>query len=115
MIAKLIAHARTRPEAIRRLDAALAAYVILGVTTNIAFLRDVLAQPDFLRGETTTRLIERVFANWQPRRAPLPDSALIAAALSLLLQSDAPAAHAASAASDPFSPWARPDNFRVGA
>jgi acetyl-CoA carboxylase biotin carboxylase subunit len=115
MIAKLIAHARTRPEAIRRLDAALAAYVILGVTTNIAFLRDVLAHPDFLRGETTTRLIERAFADWQPRRAPLPDSVLIAAALSLLLQGGAPAAHAAHAESDPFSPWARPDNFRVGA
>ncbi len=115
MIAKLIVHARTRPEAIRRLDAALAAYVILGVTTNIAFLRDVLAHPDFLRGETTTRLVERAFADWQPRCAPLPDSALIAAALSLLLQSGAPAAHAARVESDPFSPWARLDGFRVGA
>ncbi len=115
MIAKLIAHARTRPEAIRRLDAALAAYVILGVTTNIPFLRDVLAQPDFQRGETTTTLIERAFAAWQPPNPPLPDSALIAAALSQLLQSGAPALNAAPAESDPFSPWARPDAFRVGA
>jgi acetyl-CoA carboxylase biotin carboxylase subunit len=115
MIAKLIAHARTRPEAIRRLDAALAAYVILGVTTNIAFLRDVLAHPDFVNGETTTRLIERAFADWRPPSAALPEAALIAAALSLLLQSDAPSASASSAESDPFSPWARPDSFRIGA
>lgn len=115
MIAKLIAHARTRDEAIRRLEAALSAYTILGVTTNIAFLRDVLAQPEFVIGNTTTHLIERVFAEWQPPFAPLPDSALIAAALSALLQSGAPAIGAAPAASDPFSPWAYPDNFRVGA
>ncbi len=115
MIAKLIAHARTRDEAIRRLDAALSAYTILGVTTNIAFLRAVLAHPEFVIGNTTTHLVEQVFADWQPPFAPLPDSALIAAALSALLQSSAPALGAAAAASDPFSPWAYPDNFRVGA
>ncbi|MFQ3536150.1 MAG: acetyl-CoA carboxylase biotin carboxylase subunit [Aggregatilineales bacterium] len=115
MIAKLIAHARTRPEAIRRLDTALADYVILGVTTNIAFLRDVLAHPDFQAGQTTTTLIERAFAAWQPSNPPLPDTVLIAAALSQLAQSGSVAPSTTPPASDPFSPWARPDNFRIGA
>src|SRR6185503_9607748 len=38
MIAKVIAHGETRPDAIQKLDAALADYVLDGVTTNIPFL-----------------------------------------------------------------------------
>jgi propionyl-CoA carboxylase alpha chain len=58
MIAKVCAHALTRPEAIRRERAALRQTVLLGATTNTAFLERVLAQPAFERGDTHTGFID---------------------------------------------------------
>jgi propionyl-CoA carboxylase alpha chain len=58
MIAKVCAHAPTRAEAIERERAALRATVLLGATTNTAFLERVLAQPEFARGETHTGFID---------------------------------------------------------
>ena len=59
MLAKVIAWGPDRPAALRRLDAALAATTVLGVTTNIAFLRALLADPDVLAGRLDTGLVER--------------------------------------------------------
>jgi acyl-CoA carboxylase subunit alpha len=59
MIAKLIAHALTRGEAVRRLATALERLVAPGVVTNRDFLVNVLRHPAFLAGETTTDFIER--------------------------------------------------------
>ena len=58
MIAKVCAHAATRDDAIRRERAALRETVLLGATTNTAFLERVLAQPEFERGETHTGFID---------------------------------------------------------
>ncbi|WP_407643564.1 acetyl/propionyl/methylcrotonyl-CoA carboxylase subunit alpha [Agromyces kandeliae] len=60
MIAKVIAHGSDRAEALDRLDAALAATVLLGVETNIAFLRTLLAHPDVRAGHLDTGLIDRL-------------------------------------------------------
>jgi urea carboxylase len=57
LLAKLIAHAPTRAEAIAQLDAALAVTQIYGVETNRDYLRAVLAQPGFRDGAYTTRLL----------------------------------------------------------
>jgi acetyl/propionyl-CoA carboxylase alpha subunit len=46
------------------MDAALRNTIILGVTTNARFLRDVLVHPAFQRGAVTTDFIEREFATW---------------------------------------------------
>jgi len=59
MLAKLIAAAPTRAEAVRKLDYALSQLVLLGVRHNAAFLRRVLADPEFAAGEFDTGLIER--------------------------------------------------------
>jgi acetyl-CoA/propionyl-CoA carboxylase biotin carboxyl carrier protein len=59
MIAKVIAHGATRDEAIERLQGALARTTLLGVTTNRAFLRALLAEPAVLAGELDTGLIDR--------------------------------------------------------
>src|SRR5690606_22820128 len=58
MIAKVIAHAPTRAEALAKLDSALASTVVLGVETNVAFLRDLCADPRVQTGEMDTGLIE---------------------------------------------------------
>ena len=46
MLAKVIAHAADRPAALTALDRALAETAVLGVTTNVDFLRFLLADPD---------------------------------------------------------------------
>ncbi|MFN8417787.1 MAG: hypothetical protein U0528_00835 [Anaerolineae bacterium] len=55
MIAKLIVQGQDRREAIRRMEQALAQFVIMGLTTNIHFLGDVLRHPVFSEGRMTTR------------------------------------------------------------
>ena len=100
MIAKLIVLGEDRRRRHRHAwQWALRHYVVLGeVTTNIPFLRAVLAHPTFAAGEQTTAFVEEEFAAWQPPAGPPPDAALIAAALGELL---APASLAAQGAALP--------------
>jgi propionyl-CoA carboxylase alpha chain len=57
MIAKLIVHGVDRADAIRRMRAALNAFVIRGISSNIAFQSALLAQPKFAAGEFNTGFI----------------------------------------------------------
>ena len=57
LLAKLIAHGPTREDALDRLEAALAETVVEGVTTNLPFLRWLVAHPDVRAGETTTAFL----------------------------------------------------------
>ncbi|RYZ06564.1 MAG: acetyl-CoA carboxylase biotin carboxylase subunit, partial [Comamonadaceae bacterium] len=59
MIAKLIVHGATREEALARLDAALAQTRIVGLATNVQFLRHVLRTDSFANAKLDTALIER--------------------------------------------------------
>jgi len=61
MLGKLIVFDRTREACIERLGAALDDYVIGGVTTNIPFLRWLVNDDAFARGETTTAFIDERF------------------------------------------------------
>ena len=97
MLAKVIAHGPDRAEALRRLDTALARTVLLGVPTNIAFLRSLLADPAVVAGELDTGLVERHVPAPPPR-----DQALAAAAL---LLHDRPVGP---------DPWDVPDGWRIG-
>ncbi|HSS66178.1 MAG TPA: biotin carboxylase N-terminal domain-containing protein, partial [Gammaproteobacteria bacterium] len=57
MIAKLIAHGRDRPEAVRRLGLALKNYEILGVTTNIAYLSRIVSHPSYTAAQIDTGFV----------------------------------------------------------
>lgn len=57
MIAKLISSAATRELAIARLDLALRDSFVAGITTNIQFLRKVLADEAFKQGKITTNYV----------------------------------------------------------
>ncbi|GAA0647151.1 acetyl-CoA carboxylase biotin carboxylase subunit [Streptomyces thermocarboxydovorans] len=59
MLAKVIAHGPDRATALRRLRAALAETVTLGVQTNAGFLRRLLAHPAVVSGDMDTGLVER--------------------------------------------------------
>ncbi|MGW7378461.1 acetyl/propionyl/methylcrotonyl-CoA carboxylase subunit alpha [Streptomyces sp. NPDC054794] len=60
MLSKVIAYGPDRDTALRRLRAALAETVTLGVQTNAGFLRRLLAHPAVVAGELDTGLVERV-------------------------------------------------------
>ena len=59
MVAKLIVRGDTRDQALARLDAALAQTHIVGLTTNLQFLRYVLQSPSFAQANLDTGLIPR--------------------------------------------------------
>ncbi len=59
MLAKVIAHGRTRADAARRLARALEAAEIHGVATNRDLLAAILREPDFLAGATDTGYLTR--------------------------------------------------------
>lgn len=81
MLAKVIVHAQTRALAIRKLEAALLDFHVLGVKTNIPYILDVIRHPDFETGKFDTAWLGREFGEWTLREE-VPDelNAIIAAA-----------------------------------
>jgi acetyl-CoA carboxylase biotin carboxylase subunit len=59
MIAKLIVHAETREAAIVRMRRALDEFIIEGVKTTIPMHKKILADPDFQKGDISTKFMER--------------------------------------------------------
>jgi acetyl-CoA/propionyl-CoA carboxylase biotin carboxyl carrier protein len=104
MLAKVIAHGPDRGTALRRLDGALAQTAVLGVTTNVGFLRALLSHPDVAAGRLDTGLVERMVS--ESPVAATPGDVLAAAALAHLLLLEP--------AGSRCSPWDIPDGWRVG-
>jgi len=104
MIAKLIVWGADREQALARLDAALADTHIVGLHTNVAFLRRVVKSPSFATADLDTALIEREKAVlFKQPGLPLP---LVAAGV---------VAHALAqeTAAEDADPWSRRDGFRL--
>ncbi|MFD4025689.1 biotin carboxylase N-terminal domain-containing protein [Streptomyces sp. NPDC058576] len=70
MLSKVIAYGPDRATALRKLRAALADTVILGVPTNAGFLRRLLAHPDVVAGSLDTGLVEREAEGLVPDGVP---------------------------------------------
>lgn len=70
MLAKVIAHGADRLQALARLDAALADTAVLGVTTNVAYLRRLLSHAGVQGGEVDTGLVERDLATLSGQVVP---------------------------------------------
>ncbi|MEU8203555.1 biotin carboxylase N-terminal domain-containing protein [Streptosporangium sp. NPDC049046] len=105
MLSKVIAWGKDRTAALRRLDGALAATAVLGVPTNIAFLRALVGHPAVLAGDLDTGLVERHLDELVSRE-DVPADVLAAAAL-VLHREHAPAG-------TPADPWDVPDGWRLG-
>ena len=69
MIGKLVVRGESRAEAIERMAAALAGFVVEGVKTTIPFHRGALGHPDFRQARITTRWVEGEFLGTWPRAA----------------------------------------------
>ena len=59
MVAKLIVHGDTREQALARLDEALSQTRIVGLTTNVQFLRHMIRTDSFATAKLDTALIQR--------------------------------------------------------
>ena len=101
MLAKVIAHGPDRGAALRGLDRALAGTAVLGVRTNIDFLRFVLSDGDVVAGRLDTGLLEQL--DYRP--ADPGDDDLIAAAAHLWLR---------RWPSAPADLWQVPSGWRIG-
>jgi len=60
LLAKLITHGSDRAEALARMRSALEEFIVTGIHTNIQFLSDVMAHPDFIGGHINTRWLENL-------------------------------------------------------
>src|SRR6202008_2451976 len=112
MIAKLIVRASDRSRAVARLRQALAEVEIAGVTTNVAFLRRVVASRALASAELDPGLIERNRKELMQQHA-LSNELLAAAAFAELDEEERGAREHAGASADPHSPWHRVDGWRL--
>ena len=103
MLMKVIVHGADRAEALDRLDRALANTVVAGVGVNVDFCRYLLSVPEVASGDLDTGLLDRVAGDYAD--FPVPDEALVAAAMAWL---------ASRWPEGPASPWAVPDAWRSG-
>jgi len=106
MLSKVIAHGTDRDEALAKLDAALAQTMVLGVQTNIEFLRFLLADERVRAGDLDTGLLDERVADFAP--LPAPDDVLAAGGLYRQWALSLRGLQAAG------NPWAVPTGFRVG-
>ncbi|WP_280482546.1 acetyl/propionyl/methylcrotonyl-CoA carboxylase subunit alpha [Nocardia cyriacigeorgica] len=103
MLSKVIAHGPDRTSALAALDRALGETVVLGVTTNIEFLRFLLEDADVVAGRLDTALLDRRAVDFTP--APVPDDAFGAAAVYHWLR---------RWPTEPGDPWDQPTGWRIG-
>jgi len=104
MIAKLIVWGRDREQALARLDNALAGTHIVGVHTNVAFLRRIVRSASFASADLDTGLIERERAVLFDA-PPLPLEVAAAGVVALAL--------ATERALQSADPWSRRDGWRL--
>ncbi|HYD77825.1 acetyl/propionyl/methylcrotonyl-CoA carboxylase subunit alpha [Ramlibacter sp.] len=104
MIAKLIVHGDTREQALARLDEALSRTRIVGLSTNVQFLRQVARSRSFSQADLDTALIPREAAALFGQE-PVGFAIAAAAAVASALQRER-----AEEGSDPFS---RRDGWRA--
>ncbi|MEV2220618.1 biotin carboxylase N-terminal domain-containing protein [Nocardia vinacea] len=103
MLSKVIVHAADRQTALAKLDRALSDTVLLGVTSNIEFLRFLLADQDVAAGKLDTGLLDRRVGDFRP--AAVGDDEFIAAAAYHWVR---------RWPVGPSDPWDIPSGWRIG-
>jgi 3-methylcrotonyl-CoA carboxylase alpha subunit len=107
MIAKLIVWGADRTQALARLSQALAEFQIVGLATNIAFLKRLVEGEAFATADLDTGLIDRHGAALFPAPAAAPLGALALAALALSSGENV------RGSTNPADPWAQARGWRM--
>jgi acetyl/propionyl-CoA carboxylase alpha subunit len=113
MLAKLVTYSENRDECINKMIWALSRYVVLGVTTNVPFLKKVLEHEEFKKGNITTHFIENYFKDWTVKKRGLPLDAIISLAVYDSMHSKTEEI-VRYKEEDPHSPWKHVGRWRVG-
>ncbi|MBT8341338.1 MAG: ATP-grasp domain-containing protein [Desulfatitalea sp.] len=113
MLAKLIAWSSTRSGALRRLKAALRETQVAGISTNKAFLAELVTHPELEKGAPHTRFVDQHLADLLPEPGPVPPLILSIVTLAVLLEKKKQAVETAGRSEDPYSPWAISDGWRL--
>ena len=113
MLSKLAVYAENREEAIQKMIWALSHYAVLGVTTNIPFLKKVLEHHEFMNGNITTHFIDNYFKDWTVAKQGLSLEAIISLAVYDAMHSRKQETVRYKEA-DPHSPWKYVGRWRVG-
>jgi len=106
MLAKVIASAATRDQAIERLQTALREYPILGIRTNVAFLLAILEHAQFRAGDVDTAFLDR-------EGASLAECAGVNDEVPPFVREIAESPHATTGAADRHSRPAQPDPWHT--
>jgi 3-methylcrotonyl-CoA carboxylase alpha subunit len=112
MIAKIIAHAPTRGEALDRLAAALERTIVAGPRTNLGLLAALCRAGEFREGRFDTEFIDRHLAQVLAARPPR-DLAAAAAGVARLVAREAQRLAMRRDPEAPVSPWDADDAFQL--
>ncbi|AMR78266.1 acetyl/propionyl/methylcrotonyl-CoA carboxylase subunit alpha [Cupriavidus nantongensis] len=110
MIAKLIVWGKDRDEALARMRQALAAYHVVGLSTNVAFLQRLVKSEAFRTADLDTGLIERNEAVLFPPPAPVGMEVIALAVAALLARENQ---QRRVDAADQHSPWTHAGAWRL--
>ncbi|GAA5806025.1 hypothetical protein HPULCUR_011553 [Helicostylum pulchrum] len=111
MISKLIVHGENRNDALRRFRRALEEYQVVGLNTNISFIKTVAEHPAFIQGEVETGFIQE-FDKDLFKDPVAPDATTLALAASALRLKEID--NIKKSSQDPYSPWSTHiDSFRI--
>ncbi|TFW11609.1 acetyl/propionyl/methylcrotonyl-CoA carboxylase subunit alpha [Massilia arenosa] len=110
MIAKLIVWGADRTQALARMAQALAEFQIVGLATNIAFLKRLVEGDAFATADLDTGLIERNAASLFPQSKAAPVGALALAAVTLIEEEKATSA---GVSANPADPWGNARGWRL--
>ncbi len=114
MIAKLIVHDIDRPRALARLRDALAQCEISGPKSNIPFLERLVRHPAVVGASIDTGYLDRHLEEFMPATDMVDTDLLLAATVACLLGQEQRARTQAADSTDPTSPWAITDGWRLG-
>ncbi|KPJ51252.1 MAG: hypothetical protein AMJ41_00080 [candidate division Zixibacteria bacterium DG_27] len=113
ILSKLLVWAGDRSEVIRRMEIALSDYIILGIKTNVAFLRDIIVHPEFASGGTYTSFLDDHFSEYRGEtdRRKFLTEALVAASL---IPTRKVASNAVATKDEFLTPWQTMGSWSIG-
>jgi len=110
LLSKLVVWDSNRADAIDKMNYALGNFVVLGLITNQPFLKEVISNEEFVKGNFDTNFISENFADWELEDIPLE---AIASAL-LSSKSSSPAVVSKDSNTVVSSPWNQKGHWRQG-
>ncbi len=114
MIAKLIVHAADRQAGLAALEQALAATTVVGPHSNVDFLLALTRSDIFQRGDIHTAFLDHHLEEVIGEPTPPPNEVLLAATVAQLLTIETQSIQTQLQSTDPHSPWAQANGWRLG-